>query len=239
MNTDFKILNEELQKCNNEQVIKAGEGFFELCQDYYHLYLINKAMKPAEKILPKLDNFEYRVLVSLFEDAYEQYQHSDDTVKLPWIQVVDNEENINMIISEYFSNASDYFKKRMKLAIANTYKDDTRKKRYDNLKKAMRIIGDAYIIPKPTIEESVNNLITQETLDALATYLKTEPISFFFAITPIRRALFDGAMKSYSRENNSKHFKVTSGKSFTLLKQDIEEKYELYSEYIALQNLGN
>lgn len=233
---NFTILNDSLQKCNNEQVINVGGDFFEFCQKYYHLYLIHNAMEPATHILSKIDNFEFSVFACFFEDAYEKYQQNIENPNLPWIQVVDNTKNINLIIEKYFPATDAYFKKRMHTAIEFIYRNDTRKKHYRIL-EAMEIIKDTLNITQPTIEESIDALLTPEIIQILNEFLQTEPIGFYFTIAPIRRALFDGDISTYGCNRKYKYLQLNDALNYKDLQNYIDNNYSKYDEYTFLREL--
>lgn len=228
----FKEIEEELRQAPDTYKVPI-ETFFLVCQDYYWNYQINETCSEVISVVQNYleddeciakrnngsDNKRMRSLgicskfhIEFIWNAYKFYneeklgEKTESQFFVEIIECVDRKEKIGELlginddeilvryIDEVISSWLDYTK--------STKIEDLN---LDKLHNAMIKIGEAFHIDKPTIEESVEDIILPDVLEELleALRIKNYPRALFL-IAPITRAMTEGAINSFTPKNKEK-----------------------------------
>lgn len=227
MNNIFYFLQENK---TNENIKKSTEALFDLCKKYYHLYLIHNNIDDSSRrvlesyIDPALYkrnyksknyriklNIEEKLYVDLFTKVFIKYNDSD----YKWQTVIYNEKLITELLKK--SNVPENLYTLITNLVCTQYENTPKKLDISRIDKAMEVLKESLNIPKPTLEESVTAVISNDKLNELYDYLKAGNIAgFYFLIAPIRRALYDGEYHKYTKakSNTQKIFNLTSNYNY-------------------------
>ncbi len=228
--------------------------FFERCQEYYYYYLIYDKLKGdclnvlkyyTDDALAKRKKKEgqtWGVKKKLYAEFFMDLYYKKYAEQYPWKDILnddfsDNNDIVTRILKDYYQdNISDSLIEEIWKGVYNIcILDDNPKIDLQNLHNAMDIFDNAIRTLKPTIEESVNTLISTEKLELLLNCLKADnEIAFIMWLRPIDRALTDGTYHKYTGGKGCKKifFNLQCEYNLKKLRQIIKELYVPYNLYM-------
>ena len=254
-----EIIDSINTKKEKEDYLKQLNSLFYLCKNFYWKYQINEKVNSIKSAIQcyldeedlithnkrkknqvqksnKEISMVEKIYAEIYTKVYDKYYKSD----ILWNDAISDDEKIEQIISEHFSNV---LPKHMKQAIKLVYNDDRDlyKIDLDSLHKAMNVLSDELNTPEPSIKESVDAVIMGETLEELYSFIEHDNrVGLLFEIAPIRRALKSGTYKSYYRNEKSHkqhYFNLKCEYNYDKLNSYIVALYELQEEYTYTMNL--
>ena len=253
----IELINTKKEK---EEYLKQLNSLFYLCKNFNWKYQINEKVNSIKPVIQcYMDEEDLithnkrkknqvkksinetsmvdKIYAEIYTKVYDKYYKGDKS----WNDAISDDKVIDKI-SEHFSKAG-VLPKHMKQAIKLVYNDDRDlyKINLDSLHKAMNVLSDALNTPEPSIKESVDAVIMEETLEELYSFIEYDnKVGLLFEIAPIRRALKSGAYKSYYRNEKSHkqhYFNLECEYNYDELSSYIEALYELQEEYTNTMNL--
>ena len=227
---------------------------FSICQEYYYFYTMYKKLESSIRVLKYYmadENYiakrkikgDKKTEMKIEELLYIEFIfkiHSQNYKKLySKNKIIEHtDEVVPKILNDYFENEQSdicelcidsIFKKYQ-----NSYKDASMTKIHD----AMSDLEEVLKMPMPTIEESVEQVIIEEQLELMLSYLQAGNIpGFTFTIAPMTRALFDGTYHKFTSRNKCKYFNLQCEYNLMQLKdyiecnKDVEGLRGLYERY--------
>lgn len=219
----------------DHMVIRQMSALEKACSQYYYVYSIyNKLSVSTRNVLKEyVDKEVYltqenskkkkqtsnhkqkytiseKLYIEFFTKIYDNY-----CKKLVWSTVINYQDTIDDILNEYIDNDDNSTLKDNISRAANKYFTyNTKKINLCKVHKAFEELENALNTPKPTIEESVLAVISEDTLNNLLTRLKNgcsyRYINFYMCIAPICKALCDGTYHDYTtvKGNTQKYFNL-------------------------------
>lgn len=115
----------------------------------------------------------------------------------------------------------------IKRAVMQAYKSSYRKRNLENLHNTMGVIEESLLTPMPSIESSVEKVVSKEMLELLLFYLERGLTPhFLFTIAAIRKPMTIGAYHKYTpnRKNTSVFFNLKCDYNLNELKFYIHGK---------------
>lgn len=251
-----KIIELMNTKKEKEEYMKELNSLFVLCKNYYWKYQINEKVNSIKPVIQcymneedlitsnkrkknqikksdKNASMEEKIYAEIYTKVYNKYYNRD----ILWNDAISDDRVIEQIISEHFSMLEKATQKYIKEAIKIVYNDDRDlyNINLDLLHEAMNVLSDALNTTAPSINEGVDAVIMEETLEELYSFIEHDDIvGLRFYVTPIRRPLKSGAYKSYYRNEKSHkqhYFKLKCEYNYDKLNSYIEALIELLDEY--------
>lgn len=237
----------------------APLGFFNRCQEYYHNYLIYDKLKgDCLNVLKYYSNdiivqrkkkegqkrkVEWGIDTILYAEFFMDLYNKKYAEQYPWKDIInrglwDDGNIVTKILKDYYQdNISDSLIDWIKSSVYDIcILNDKPKIDLEKLHNAMDIFGNAIRTPKPTIEESVNTLISTEKLEFLLNCLKANnEIAFIMWLRPVDSALTDGTYHKYTGGKGGckeKFFNLQCEYNLVDLRQNIENLHESYDLYM-------
>lgn len=221
-----------------EEISINANNFFLLCRNYYHYYLkyqhINKCSKYLVPLLSLekdeiIDKFEHIIFVNKFYELYKCFN-----VK-KFHELSENISRENKI----------YICKKIKENVYIYYSKNEVEKKYNKLCNAMNILKEADNIPAPSIEESVNAVLTEDTINMFYEMIECHNyVGFFMTIARIRRAIFDSnnsdSYNSYCKNDKSRttcFFNLYCKYNYYNLKCKVEDYLSLLLIYKEIMSI--
>lgn len=199
-------------------------GLFTLCQKYYTYYLQYKKIVEKENTLLKISE-DYICKIVYNKHMHKVYNDIDDTL---------NEEAIFNIFEDYLSDDG---KDNVDIIydIVSEYFDDiyTINRQYKNLQTAMEALEEAFDITPPSIQDSVNAVLTEDTLNMIYESIENQNYALLLlVIAPVRRALYDGKYKSFCKsDKNRKNYYFNLACDFNYISFKNEEINKRIKKY--------
>lgn len=263
----FKEIEKELVEVPEHYKVPI-ENFFQVCQEYYWNYQISEKceeqmsvlqnyLEDEECIAGRIDeinskrmkslNICYKLHIEFIWNVYKQYyeeKFNKETEKYFFCEIVENNnrkekikemlgENVNedliWYIDESISRWVEYIK-------CNKIKDLNLDKVHNAMKKTQSVLS----LDKPTIEESVEDIIEPLILEEVLVALKTKNYPrALFLVAPITRAITDGAISTFTPKNKGKvkYFTVNFLYNLTILSKRISGLKRISEDYYETRDI--
>lgn len=229
-------------------------AFLKSCQDYVRLYDINEGFLDCKKVLQEYidaDRSEKEVRLDMEDKLYVEFfahiYNEGYKDMCSWEEAVKYDKISDVILADYFHGKTSVFTRNIDKVLGKNF--DYSLKRWDltNLHQAMGKLENALMkTPEPTIENSVERLISEERLDDILYFLDDDNIpGVIFTIAPMTRALTDGAYRKFvaGRKRKGAFFNLKSEYNLKELREHIDKYKDLYERYTdtreELQELKN
>lgn len=230
-------------------------AFGDACQEYYYYYQINEKCESAmlvlkhylddeelinkrdensdkQKSLPIFNKLYIEAIWNIYRNHYVEKTENDffkeiiqnDKRKKYIMELLNVEKNSDFLLS--VNSYIEYWVENYENC--NKIKD----LRLENLHHSIETVKEAFKIPMPTKEESVEDIIRPEILSQILDFLNDENYpACVFTVAPITRALTVGATKKYSSNNKNGFFTLNFLYNLDELKIRIEGLKRLLEDY--------
>lgn len=207
---------------------KNANSLFGICQEFYWYYQVYKKSEEAIRVLKNyvdVDNYiakrkrkesqdikikqdiAQKMYAEFFTEIYREYYEE----QYSWIEVIDSigqkEDLAKKILTDYFGGTQENCIEYITNIVRKAYESSYKKIDLKNVHNAIKEFEDALKTPFPSVESSLEKVITQEHLESLYVYLNQESsVNFLFKIAKLRKELFDGTYSKYAGKRNKTQF---------------------------------
>lgn len=234
-------------------------AFLDACQEYYYYYQMNEACESViqvlthyldaeeqindgnkknkesskKKSLPIVNKLHIEFLWNIYKNHF-----AEKTEKDFFEEIIYNYEKREKFIKRFLDADKDtifwgYINSHVE-EWEDNYENCNKIKdlKLENVHHSIEILKEAFKIPMPTKEESVEDIIRPEILSQILDFLNAKNYpACVFTVAPITRALTVGATKKYSADKENRFFTLNFLYNLEKLKIRIEGLKQLLEDY--------
>ena len=243
----------------NHKFIAQWQSLLWVCREYYWVNSIYRQLGSAINILKdyvdpelhlnpskkksntnrKRQELEDVLYVDFFNQIYSDFKKNNNNnknkSKCKFQSLIKYPNKIEKFIIQETQNISTTRIKDISNAVYWYYENKVAFKNWDNINTAMEQVEKAMALPKPSIEESVNAIISDETMESLYNILTRGSLNnymlFYFKVAWIRKRL------SYEDCRNCEFYKPICTYNYEKLHDYIFSNISQNSKYQGLAGL--